>query len=436
MDLMKQRCHCTYRAVFFSQHLRTAGPWIHRVRATFSHKGGVLIRPLSTYARLRVIRPCLFESTRYATFPALNPEETFKRRSLRLPEFISEKLRKLQYEVVQSLLDQSSLETTADSCDTPSSSKFTQNLQKMAKYYFDQGGKLFRPTVSLLMAHACNQIKPKTPVVESGRETVTANQYKIAVISEMIHTASLVHDDVIDESDVRRGSPTVNAIWGNKMVDIFAVLVGDFILARATQVLCSIARPNVISVMATIIEDLVRGEFMQMTTGSETDATLRFDKYMAKTYSKTASLFANSCKSAAMLADIPEANEEIAFEYGRSLGLAFQLVDDLLDFVSTSAAMGKPTANDLKLGLATAPVLFAAQEHPELNRLISRRFSKDGDVNVAWEMVANSSGVEMTRNMARGHAYRAAKMASKFPNGDSVRDHLVELALCQLDRDR
>lgn len=84
--------------------------------------------------------------------------------------------------------------------------------------------------------------------------------------------------------------------------DFQAVLVGDFILARATQVLCSIARPNVISVMATIIEDLVRGEFMQMTTGSETDATLRFDKYMAKTYSKTASLFANSCKSAAMLA--------------------------------------------------------------------------------------------------------------------------------------
>ncbi|VDM24892.1 unnamed protein product [Toxocara canis] len=394
---------------------------------------GIPMRSLSSCARLRLVRPSvhLLKSARCATFPAVNAEGQFKRRSLRLPQFVTESLHKLQYEVVQSLLDQSSLEAT-DSCDAPSSSTFTQNLQKMAKYYFEQGGKLFRPTVSLLMARACNQIKPKTSVVESGRETVTANQYKIALISEMIHTASLVHDDVIDESDVRRGSPTVNAIWGNKM----AVLVGDFILARATQVLCSIGRPNVISVMATIIEDLVKGEFMQMTAGSEMDAALRFNKYMAKNYSKTASLFANSCKSAAMLADIAKSNEQVAFEYGRSLGLAFQLIDDLLDFVSTSAAMGKPTANDLRLGLATAPVLFAAQEHPELNRLISRRFSKEGDVDIARKMVANSNGVENTRNMARRHAHRAAKMASQLPNGDGVSDQLVELALSQLDRDR
>ncbi|VDK42698.1 unnamed protein product [Anisakis simplex] len=367
------------------------------------------VRCLSNLAYNCLIRPSdlLFESTRSGTFPAVNAEKAFKRnRSLRLPQFVTDKLNKLQFEVVQSLLDQSYIIRSADSCDTPSSSKFTQNLEKMAKYYFNQGGKLFRPTVSLLMARACNQVKPETTAFESGRETVTTNQYKIAVISEMIHTASLVHDDVIDESGIRRGSPTVNALWGNKM----AVLVGDFILARATQVLCSIGRPNVISVMATIIEDLVKGEFMQMTDGSEADADLRFDRYMAKTYSKTASLFANSCKSAAILADVSESTVKIAYEYGRSLGLAFQLVDDLLDFVSTPAAMGKPTANDLKLGLATAPVLFAAQEHPELNHLIARRFCENGDVDLAWEMVANSSGVERTRAMARQHAYHAAKM--------------------------
>ncbi|MFH4973382.1 hypothetical protein AB6A40_000091 [Gnathostoma spinigerum] len=368
-----------------------------------------------------------------ATFPARSEDVSkFPRYRLSRPEFLKKHLEKLRYEVVRSLLDQSSSLIGTKDGAASTSFTFTQNLEEMAEYYFNQGGKLFRPTVSLLMARACNQIAPTTKVPESGRETVTGNQYKIAVISEMIHTASLVHDDVIDESSLRRGRPTAHALWGNKM----AVLVGDFILARATQVLCSIGRPSVISVMATIIEDLVKGEFMQMTAGNECNSEVRFERYMAKTYSKTASLFANSCKSTAMLADIPDACITAAYEYGRSLGLVFQLIDDLLDFVSSSTELGKPTASDLRLGLATAPVLFAAQEHPELNRLISRRFSDEGDVNTAWEMVSNSNGIERTRSLARMHAHNAAKLANQFPNGDNARDHLIEIALGQLDRDR
>lgn len=368
----------------------------------------------------------------YSSVPAAEKSH-FSDRLLTMPHFVQKKLEKIKVEVVNSISDQPILSASLARSSSFFASDFTQKLRKMAEYYFNQSGKLLRPTVSLLMAYACNQLNSKDASSKgSGIEEVTLNQYRIAMISEMIHTASLVHDDVIDESAIRRGKPTVNALWGNKM----AVLVGDFILARATQILCSIGRPSVISVMALIIEDLVKGEFMQMTSGGEKENAGQFDEYMAKTYSKTASLFANSCKSAAMLADVSESVEATAYEYGRSLGIAFQLVDDMLDFVSTSAVMGKPTANDLKLGLATAPVLFAAEEYPEIYSLISRRFSQEGDVQKAYDLVVSSRGLEKTRSLAKNHAQQAKDMAAKFPNGEGVRDLLVDLAMSQLERQK
>ena len=273
----------------------------------------------------------------------------------------------------------------------------------MAKYYFDQGGKLFRPTVSLLMSSACSQITKPTCQED---ELINLNQYRIAMVAEMIHTASLVHDDVIDESDTRRGQPTVNARWGNRQ----AVLVGDFILARATKVLCSIGEPKVISTMAEIVEDLVQGELMQLTAPNDLDASQRFQHYMTKTFYKTGSLFANSCKSVAMIAKCKEEEERNAFEYGRHLGLAFQLVDDMLDYVASSAMLGKPSLNDLKQGLATCPVLFAAKEYPELNVLITRRFKNDGDVEKALNIVMNSNGLRQTKELAKEHSLAAAAL--------------------------
>ncbi|VDL82079.1 unnamed protein product [Nippostrongylus brasiliensis] len=299
----------------------------------------------------------------------------------------------------------------------------TEKLKNM------QGGKMFRPTIALLMANACNAAAPKSVRLECGSEEVSLNQYKIGMISEMIHTASLVHDDVIDGADTRRGNASVNAIWGNKM----AVLVGDFILARATQILCSINRPNVISVMASIIEDLVMGEFMQMTakaTGSDD----RMEQYMQKTFKKTASLFANSCKSVALLA---EGNAELqwrASEYGRHLGIAFQLVDDLLDFIASAEDVGKPVAADLKLGLSTGPVILAAQQYPELDKLMARKFTERGDVDRARDIVLNSNGIERTRELARQHSQNAARLAATLPNNEGTADVLVEFALSQIER--
>uniref|UniRef100_A0A914Z377 Decaprenyl-diphosphate synthase subunit 1 n=1 Tax=Panagrolaimus superbus TaxID=310955 RepID=A0A914Z377_9BILA len=325
-----------------------------------------------------------------------------KETSPTIPEYIVKRLKNLQIDIITSILEHSQISSQQISSKT-TVTNFSKNLQEMAKYYFDQGGKLFRPTITLLMSDACSQItKPNY----TGDDLIDLNQYRIAMVSEMIHTASLVHDDVIDESGTRRGAPTVNARWGNRQ----AVLVGDFILARATKVLCSIGEPPVISTMAEIVEDLVQGELMQLTLPPELEPVQRFQHYMTKTFYKTASLFANSCKSVAMLAGCDEKVQKDAFEYGRHLGLAFQLVDDMLDYVATSEVLGKPAASDLKLGLATCPVLYAAHDYPELNQLINRRFKNDGDVEKALKIVIGSRGLEKTKELAKEHCYAAASL--------------------------
>lgn len=138
-----------------------------------------------------------------------------------------------------------------------------------------------------------------------------------------------------------------------------------------------------------VLLDLVQGEFMQM--GSKEDESERFSHYIHKSFKKTASLIAYTCKAVALLSGANQSYQEAAFQYGRNLGIAFQLVDDLLDFVSSQAELGKPAATDLKLGLATAPVLFACEKFPELNVMIMRRFSEPGDVERAYDFVMKVS---------------------------------------------
>ncbi|KAK2175645.1 hypothetical protein NP493_717g01054 [Ridgeia piscesae] len=223
------------------------------------------------------------------------------------------------------------------------------------------------------------------------------------MIAEMIHTASLVHDDVVDSSETRRGKMSVQSSWGQKN----AIVAGDYIMSVSSIMLARVGNNQVMEAFSQILEDLVAGEFMQL--GSKEDESERFNHYMMKTFKKTASLLANSCKSVAILGECSAEIIECAYQYGRNVGIAFQLVDDLLDFTSSEALMGKPTAADLKLGLATAPVLFAALEHPELNAMIMRRFSEPGDVATAWNLVAKSNGVAQTKMLARQHCQEALK---------------------------
>ncbi|XP_053779363.1 all trans-polyprenyl-diphosphate synthase PDSS1 isoform X1 [Desmodus rotundus] len=295
-------------------------------------------------------------------------------------------------------------------------------LKEMSEYYFDGKGKAFRPVIVVLMARACN-------IHHNNSRDVQASQRTIALIAEMIHTASLVHDDVIDDASSRRGKHTVNKIWGEKK----AVLAGDFILSVASIALARIGNTTVISILTQVIEDLVRGEFLQL--GSKENENERFAHYLEKTFKKTASLIANSCKAVSVLGCPDPVVHEIAYQYGKNVGIAFQLIDDVLDFTSSSDQMGKPTSADLKLGLATGPVLFACQQFPEMNAMIMRRFSLPGDVDRARQYVLQSDGVQQTTYLAQRYCHEAIREISKL-RPSPERDALIQLSETVLTRDK
>uniref|UniRef100_A0A8C5WRU2 All trans-polyprenyl-diphosphate synthase PDSS1 n=1 Tax=Laticauda laticaudata TaxID=8630 RepID=A0A8C5WRU2_LATLA len=298
----------------------------------------------------------------------------------------------------------------------------TTELKEMCDYYFDGKGKAFRPIIVALMARACN-------FHHNNSGEVKANQRSIALIAEMIHTATLVHDDVIDDANSRRGKVTVNQIWGERK----AVLAGDFILSTASLVLARIGNTTVLSLITQVIEDLVRGEFLQL--GSKENENERFSHYLEKTFKKTASLIAHSCKAVSVLGCPDPKVHEIAYLYGKNLGIAFQLIDDVLDFTSCSEQLGKPASADLKLGIATGPVLFACQQFPEINAMIMRRFTYPGDVQRAQEFVLQSGGIQQTNYLAQRYCHEAVKEISKL-RPSPERDALMQLAEIVLSRDK
>ncbi|XP_013860869.1 all trans-polyprenyl-diphosphate synthase PDSS1 [Austrofundulus limnaeus] len=298
----------------------------------------------------------------------------------------------------------------------------TKELKHLCDYYFDGKGKAIRPIIVILMSRALNIHSNKAGEVLPGQRT-------IAMISEMIHTASLVHDDVIDGSDERRGKRSINDVWGQKK----AILAGDFILSAATMALARLGNSAVVKVLSQAIEDLVRGEFMQL--GSKENENERFKHYLEKTFKKTASLMAHSCKAVSMLVNSDPEVHEIAYQYGKNVGIAFQLVDDVLDFTSGAGQLGKPTAADLKLGLATGPVLFACQQFPELHAMIMRRFSSRGDVDRAWQYVLQSDGVQQTTFLAQRYCEEAIRQIS-FLQPSPERDALIRLTQIVLSRNK
>lgn len=291
-------------------------------------------------------------------------------------------------------------------------------LDTVSKYYTQSEGKYVRPMLVLLMSQAtatlpksprgiavdavqagidmpiaspnvlqdANPSSPLTTRTDEGAEfandtTVLPTQRRLAEITELIHTASLLHDDVIDMSVARRGNPSANIAFGNKM----AVLAGDFLLGRASVALARLRDPEVTELLATVIANLVEGEFMQLknTALDEkkpvwSEETITY--YLQKTYLKSASLISKSCRAAALLGEHPADVVEAAYQYGKNLGLAFQLVDDMLDYTVSGQELGKPAGADLELGLATAPLLFAWKDHAELGILVGRKFSQEGDV--------------------------------------------------------
>ncbi|XP_071729598.1 solanesyl diphosphate synthase 3, chloroplastic/mitochondrial-like isoform X1 [Rutidosis leptorrhynchoides] len=304
-------------------------------------------------------------------------------------------------------------------------------LASAAEYFFKMGveGKRFRPTVILLMATALNvQIsKPASEgVVDMFPTELRMRQQSIAEITEMIHVASLLHDDVLDDADTRRGIGSLNFVMGNKI----SVLAGDFLLSRACITLASLKNTEVVSLIATAVEHLVTGETMQMSTSAEQRSSM--DYYLQKTYYKTASLISNSCKSIALLTGQTAEVAMLAYEYGKNLGLAFQLIDDVLDFTGTSTSLGKGSLSDIRHGIVTAPMLYAMEEFPELRSVIDKGLDNPVNVDLALEYLGKSHGIQRTRELAAKHASLASAAIESLPENDDEDVQRSRRALIEL----
>lgn len=289
-----------------------------------------------------------------------------------------------------------------------------KDLQESSRYYFDQQGKLFRPMTVSLIGKLCNQHQHKNGF------SLSDEQKRILMISEMIHTSSLLHDDVIDGAMTRRNKPSINQMYSQKQ----AILAGNFVLSRAAMLLAEIGNTKAVDYFSRILDDLVRGELMQLV--AKDTPSERFNQYLTKTYRKTAALVAYSCRIVALIGDCPDEVQERAYNYGKNIGIAFQLVDDALDFISTAEELGKPVGADISLGLATAPVLFAAEKYPDLHALIGRKFRDKGDINHALDLVNKSDGINETFILAHTYAREAVK------NLDMFDDSIVKYALINL----
>mmetsp|Transcript_19118 Transcript_19118/g.27187 ORF Transcript_19118/g.27187 Transcript_19118/m.27187 type:complete len:556 (+) Transcript_19118:107-1774(+) len=339
-------------------------------------------------------------------------------------------------------------------------------LSMAAKHFFEKRhGKRFRPTIVQLVAKACAAAQPETILssfnssiateldlpkwawsgaskvqIQGGVVTaenhqgsdVWRRQAQLGQIVEMIHVASLIHDDVLDEADTRRGGESVHKLYSNKV----AVLAGDYLLARASVLLARLENTAVVQIMATALESLVAGEIMQLKAPAE--SLLQMESYLKKSYYKTASLICYACRSTALLggnaygSNLATACEEFGFH----LGLAYQIQDDILDFTAAANVLGKPALADMDLGLSTAPILYAAQEFPSLRPLVMRRFKNSGDKQTALEHLYKSkTAMDKARNLARFHAQRAVDAILRLPQSEA-RDSLVRLTHLVITRNK
>jgi all-trans-nonaprenyl-diphosphate synthase len=277
-------------------------------------------------------------------------------------------------------------------------------LQAAAEHLFAAGGKQLRPGIVLLLSRAIS------PTGELGQR-----HRRLAEITEMIHTASLVHDDVVDEASTRRGVATVHSRFNHRV----AVLAGDFLFAQASWHLANLDDLEVVKLLSRVIMDLADGEVRQGLYRYDTGQS--FETYLDKSYCKTASLIANSARAAGVLSGLPPQSLDELYRFGRQLGLAFQVVDDILDFTGDDQQLGKPAASDLGSGYLTAPALYALEERPALAGLIEREFCQEGDLEQALALVRGCEAIPRSRALAEGFAREAGEALHWLPSSEASR---------------
>ncbi len=291
-----------------------------------------------------------------------------------------------------------------------------QLINQLGHYIVNSGGKRLRPLLVLLAARAC--------AYEGERHL------DLAAIVEFIHTATLLHDDVVDASDLRRGHETANAIWGNEA----SVLVGDFLYSRAFEMMVEVGSMRVMEIMARTTNTIAEGEVMQLLNCHDPDTTEQ--RYMEVIRSKTAKLFEAAAQLGAVLGGHARETEVALAEYGMRLGTAFQLVDDVLDYSASAEETGKNIGDDLAEGKPTLPLIYVMQNGSSAQAKVIRDAIEHGgreNIEAVCEAIESTGAITYTARAARAEADKAVEGLGRLPDSP-FRDALYALADFSVDR--
>lgn len=290
--------------------------------------------------------------------------------------------------------------------------------EKIAGHILFAGGKRLRPILMVLSARLCGY-KGKDHIVFS-------------TVFEYLHAATLLHDDILDEASARRGKKAAHLIWGNPKT----ILTGDFLLARSIQIAAETNKIGLIKVVAEAAEKMALGEIDQLMNTGKTDISEK--QYLKIISWKTAVLFQSACMAGAIVADAPDNIIEALSVYGFNLGLAFQMVDDLLDYLSDTETLGKNVGTDLKEGKITLPVIYALQnacpdDHTTMEKIIKNEFFSQNDFNTLVKLVKKYNGFSYTEKCATDYATKAKKALESIGNSE-IKNLFIDMANYALSR--
>ena len=274
-------------------------------------------------------------------------------------------------------------------------------IPEVANHLIESGGKRLRPMMTLATAGLCGH--------------AGTGHIKLAAAVEFMHTATLLHDDVVDQSDMRRGKLAARMLWGNEA----SVLVGDFLLGQAFRMMVEVGSLPCLDVLSAAATVIAEGEVMQLSAAKDTATTE--DAYLAVIRAKTAALFAAACEVGPILAERPKAEVAACRAYGMNLGIAFQLIDDALDYGGSSTKLGKNTGDDFREGKITLPVVLSFRRGSETERTFWRRCLEDGqvaegDLSAAMGMMRRHRAIEDTIERARHYGAMATDALGLFPH--------------------
>lgn len=292
-------------------------------------------------------------------------------------------------------------------------------IPQLAGHLIAAGGKRLRPILTLACARLCGH--------EGTRHR------KLAACVEFIHTATLLHDDVVDASELRRGEPSANNLFGNKP----SVLVGDFLFSRAFQLMVEDGSLDVLRILSNASAIIAEGEVLQLTTANNVRTSEQ--AYLEVIRAKTAELFAAAARIGAVVASRPQAEEEALRTFGLNLGLAFQIIDDVLDYSAEQARLGKRIGDDFRDGKITLPIILAYNRGGEAERFFWRRTMEDqewqeGDLEKAIELLARSQALHDAAERARHYGAIARDALGLFPE-HPIKDALLDVVTFTLERE-